>query len=218
MPNLMCAQNEIQDREEPFFEIFYTLIRNSNHSHSTDLLSMMDAPLHSQLTLRAMCATSSNPRSIVVSSNRICLFGRAGCDVILDSASTPGLTSRLHAQISFVRGENNAGPGTFVLRDMKSTNGTFHNEIRITEEVLSGGDRVIFGVKGGNKIAIGVPPLLVFIASVRVYPISQSKLSYYPSAFFKNRSVWKTFRSRVCLSCRIDRDGAIAIGCLDHKY
>ena len=131
------------------------IVQNSNPV----TILMMDAPLHSQLVLRATCATSLNARSVVVSSNRTCLFGRAEtCDVILDSAATPGLTSRQHAQISFDRGVNSA----FVLRDMKSTNGTFHNDTRIIEAVLRQGDRVIFGVKGGSKVSIGLPPVIVF--------------------------------------------------------
>lgn len=155
----------------------------------------MDAPLHSQLTLRAMCATSLNARSVVVLSNRMCLFGRADtCDVILDSAATPGLTSRQHAQISFDRGGNCA----FVLRDMKSTNGTFHNDTRIVEAVLRQGDRVIFGVKGGNKISIGWQPLLPCDSFLSCYLIFKifinlfAKQDHLESSRILNSLIWSS--------------------------
>ncbi len=62
------------------------------------------------------------------------LIGRDACAVTLPDDSI----SRRHAMIECVEGNH-------VLSDLRSTNGTYVNECRITETILQEGDRIRFG-------------------------------------------------------------------------
>ncbi len=56
------------------------------------------------------------------------------CEIHLDDEAA----SRAHSEVS-IHGDG------FILRDLKSTNGTYHNDARITEVVLQNGDRIGIG-------------------------------------------------------------------------
>jgi pSer/pThr/pTyr-binding forkhead associated (FHA) protein len=83
----------------------------------------------------AACLVDEAGRRIIVQPNRATRLGRADDNevTLIDDRS-----SRHHAAIT-------SSNGRFSIRDLGSTNGTFVDEVRITEQQLSDGDVIRVG-------------------------------------------------------------------------
>ena len=81
------------------------------------------------------------------------LVGRDGssADVHLDSTRQPNMMSRRHAILQWAASGGQGGQGAWRLIDLRSVNGLYVNDVRVSEALLKDGDVVCFGGGAGVK-------------------------------------------------------------------
>lgn len=93
-----------------------------------------------------MFKADGNRRDFSLTKDRVIVGRKANCDLRIPLTSV----SRQHCELR-VEGEQ------IKLRDLGSSNGTFHNSIRVQEAVLSAGDEVVIGPVVFTVVVDGQP-------------------------------------------------------------
>jgi pSer/pThr/pTyr-binding forkhead associated (FHA) protein len=107
-----------------------------------------------QVTL-VMFKADSTRREFPVKPGGFVIGRKNTCDLRIPLTSV----SRRHCELSVVDGQ-------IKLRDMGSSNGTFHNSIRVQETVLSAGDEVVVGPVVFTVVVDGKPEVIEPVRSL----------------------------------------------------